>query len=698
MNLQIGSKDVKIVDNISTTKQVELVPEIKRNFKAERNAFKSPLIESSDNNENSEKSISSSTFNETKKRPEIVDNENHSIKRFKCPSSIESSNKFTNTNKIKFEIPLCILHRLKEYQKVGVEFMFNCVMGEKTSGFFGCILADEMGLGKTIQTIALMLTLKKLNVIKRIIIVTPSSLVANWNREIEKWLKDQRMYTFIADGKKTIKEFCNSLHIPIMLVSYEMFLRKKDEFRRINFDLMVLDEGHRLKNENSKIYKALMEIDCKRRVLLTGTPFQNDLYEFFAVVNMVNPGILGSYDDFKFEYEQPIRAGVMQDSSEELSSIATEKSMELQEKSSKFIIKRDQIEIGHELPQKQEMIVVIRPSILQQKMIEALLEFYCNRNETETDNFTSLEIITVMKKICNHPHLISKENEKENFLLNEVFNEFPQQQFFNFSIPKSGKLKVLSSLLDDIKMKNERVVIASYYTKTLDMLQQTLFKKQMSFVRLDGSTKTQDRMKIVNQFNDKDSETFCFLLSSKSGGVGLNLIGASRLILYDCDWNPANDAQVCARIFRQGQTKNVFIYRFITCGTIEEKILQRQISKNTLGEAIFDIDSISNNPGNMFNDSEIKELFNINSNIFIECQTHEIIGCKCQCFGEFPDITIENEDISGCEGEEENTKHELMTYQHYKSPYDEDSMEIIGLKDDMDEIVFLFHKISGQFE
>lgn len=693
MNIQIGSRDVKVVDNISSIKSSPVpVKEMRKttDFKVDKNAFKSPLIELNDENEKSIPSSSSS------KRPTSSDNEIHSSKRFKCPLNDESSNKST-TNEKQFEIPSSVLRHLKEYQKEGVEFMFDSVMGKSTCGFYGCILADEMGLGKTLQTLALMLTLRKLNVAKRVLIVSPSSLVANWNREIEKWLKDQRIFTFVADGKKTIKEFANSIHIPIMLVSYEMLLRQKEDIKKITFDLMILDEGHRMKNDDSKTYKAIEEFKCLRRVLLTGTPFQNDIREFFSIVNLVNPGIFGRYEDFRLHYEIPILRSQNVNATEEEIEISREKTLEIQEKSSSFMIRRTQSEIEHELPMKQELIVLVRPSQLQQNLITRLLEFY-NSNQSIVD-FTPLEIITIMKKICNHPYLMSNQNEKENRLITELFSEFFQRQTFNFPIAKSGKLKVVSSLLDDINEKQEKVVIVSYSTKTLDMLEFTLVKKNLKFTRLDGSTKTQERSKIVNDFNNPNSETFCFLLSAKSGGVGLNLVGASRLILFDCDWNPANDAQACARIFRQGQTQNVFIYRFITCGTIEEKILQRQISKNTLGEAIFDTTTISNNLGNMFNESETRELFNIESHNFLDCNTHELIGCKCDGFGEVPESNFDNEeDFESSTKTETVNIHELMKYEHYKKPFDETFLCEIGLGNIEDEIVFLFRRTVGEFE
>lgn len=604
-------------------------------------------------------------------------------------------------------VPESVAKHLKEYQKEGVEFLYNSVMGFTIQNYCGCILGDEMGLGKTVQTLALILTLLKTgpysaSVVKRIVIVTPSSLVANWDAEINKWLKDDRVFTFVVDGKQSIQQFVNSRHIPIMLVSYEMFTKHVAEIKAIAFDLMICDEGHRLKNEGLKLYQQLTQLKCRRRILLTGTPFQNSVHEYFALINFVNPRIFGSYEDFKVEYEIPIFQAQEPDADEEDREIGDKKKRAMFELTSKFMIARSLDHIQGQLPLKQELIVFVRPSKTQKNIISSLLTFY-KEKAILSASLKSLEFISMLKKVCNHPNLLLSINatEHEKEVIRELFPDSLTNRSFGFSPNMSGKLETLNVLLEDLFVKNEKVVLASYSTKALDMLVGTMQKKDYKFLRLDGKTKTSDRMKIVNKFNDPDSEVFCLLLSAKSGGTGLNLVGASRLVLFDSDWNPVNDAQACARIFREGQKRNVFIYRFVTCGTIEEKIWQRQISKGTLGETVVDMEAVAGSSGNNFSDAEVKQLFNLESKDFEECQTHELMGCKCPCDGSVPDVELtDDESYSSVDTKKKAPAmkiHELMRFEHHKFPFDQEVLAEIGLAKAEPRIPFIFRNRCGNF-
>jgi DNA repair and recombination protein RAD54B len=424
-------------------------------------------------------------------------------------------------------VPVVVAKHLKDYQREGVEFLYESVMGFTMNNYYGCILSDEMGLGKTLQTLSLVVTLLKGGpysecVAKRVLIVTPSSLVANWNQEVSKWLKDERVYTFVVDGKTNIQQFSNSRHIPIMLISYEMFLKRSSEINSINFDLLICDEGHRLKNMNLKIYKELDRISCSRRILITGTPFQNNLSEYFAIMNFVNPGIFGTYEDFRVEYELPILRGQQDDATEEEQEIQSERSGQMYELIAKFIIRRTQEKISKELPLKQELVVFIRPSKQQQDVISALMNFY-NEQDGLAKPLMPFDIIIMLKKVCNHPNLFFSPNptEREKEVTKLLFPEALSKKTFGFNIQRSGKLLALSALLADLSLKKERIVVVSYSTQALDMLASLMQIKSYEFLRLDGSTKTQDRTKIVKNFNDPEFNVFCLLLSSKSGGTGL---------------------------------------------------------------------------------------------------------------------------------------------------------------------------------
>ena len=624
---------------------------------------------------------------------------------------------------------------LKDYQKEGVRFLYSCVMGISSENFKGCILvnmhtstlllhinlkliliqADEMGLGKTLQTITLMFTLLRSgpyseNIAKRVLIVTPSSLVGNWDKEIMKWLKDERIFTFIVDGKKTVENFHQSQKIPIMIVSYEMFLKHSKEIENIKFDLIICDEGHRLKSAELKLNLALTKIDCERRVLLTGTPFQNCIQEFFTLINFVNPGILGSYQEFKTEYELPILYSQQPTATEDQQLEAEQKKQELNDIISKFILRRTQDVIYSHLPKKQEIVVFIKPTKNQQDLTKTLINLY-ESSENLSKNIQALEMIIYLKKVCNHPHLLqtSTSNKvRELEILKAMFPDLTnQQKSITYSSNFSAKLNVLMDLLSEIKQKHEKVVVVSYSTQALDMLMLLCSKLDYKQIRLDGSTKTSERMKLVEQFNDPESETFVFLLSAKSGGVGLNLIGASRLIIFDMDWNPANDLQAAARIFREGQKKNVFIYRLLTMGTIEEKIYQRQLTKCALSDSVCDIAAVGG--GNKFSDDELKELFSTNDEYFNNCQTHYLMDCQCNANGNIPSIVekdfLDDEvfdnpfDSQFCISKKRPKTvfklHQLMKYEHHIFPFDETMLKELGLEKCQHLIPFIFRNQSS---
>ncbi|RMC15154.1 hypothetical protein DUI87_07336 [Hirundo rustica rustica] len=390
-----------------------------------------------------------------------------------------------------------IANNLRPHQKEGIIFLYECVMGMRVSGRFGAILADEMGLGKTLQCIALIWTLLRQGpygckpLLKRALVVTPGSLVKNWKKEFQKWLGSERIKVFTVDQDHKVEEFIRSPLYSVMIISYEMLLRSLDQIQAVEFNLLICDEGHRLKNSTIKTTTALTSLSCERRIILTGTPIQNDLQEFYALIEFVNPGILGSLSTYRKIYEEPI------------------------------VRSRE-------------------PSATEEKSCDPMSEEY-----------------------------------DESSLYEGVIDVFPQDYTSDtFSETDSGKLQ---------------------------------------------------RQHIVDTFNSKFSSAFIFLLSSKAGGVGLNLVGASHLILYDIDWNPATDIQAMARVWRDGQKHTVHIYRLLTTGSIEEKIYQRQISKQDLSGAVVDLSKTSEHTH--FSIEELKNLFTLHEDS--SCVTHDLLECDC---------------------------------------------------------------------
>ncbi|XP_059139437.1 DNA repair and recombination protein RAD54B-like [Physella acuta] len=526
---------------------------------------------------------------------------------------------------------------LRQHQREGVLFLYECIMGMRNYEGLGAILADDMGLGKTLQCIALIWTLLKQGpyggkpVLKKVLIVTPGSLVKNWYEEFKKWLGTERLNVYAVSTDHRADDFVKSRIHPVLVISYEMLVRSYQLIEELAFDLVICDEGHRLKNTATRTTALMMNLACQRRVVLTGTPVQNDLQEFYTLVNFCNPGVLGTSASFSRVYEDTILASRQPNATPEQEELGAERSQELARLTQMFLLRRTQEMNQDFLPPKVELVLFCRPSPLQLLLYKHLIQSKVVSqlmSSRQVAGSPHLVCIGALKQLCNHPALIfnkiSQPSDQQNSLYDGVSAYLPEN--FEVSVEDSGKLHVLSALLSSIwhDTAQEKVVLASSHTKTLDLLQEFFRTSGYSFVRLDGQTPTNQRQDLVNKFNNQYSNHRIFLLSTKAGGVGLNLIGASRLILYDIDWNPANDLQAMARVWRDGQKRRVHIYRLLTTGTIEEKIYQRQITKQGLSGAVMDNEKMTSV---QFSPEDLKDLFSLDETT--ECYTHSKLGCLC---------------------------------------------------------------------
>ncbi|XP_072780929.1 DNA repair and recombination protein RAD54B isoform X3 [Taeniopygia guttata] len=590
-----------------------------------------------------------------------------------------------------------IANNLRPHQKEGIIFLYECVMGMRVSSRFGAILADEMGLGKTLQCIALVWTLLRQGpygckpVLKRALVVTPGSLVKNWKKEFQKWLGNERIKVFAVDQDHKVEEFISSPLYSVMIISYEMLLRSSDQIEAVEFNLLICDEGHRLKNSTIKTTTALTSLSCERRIILTGTPIQNDLQEFYALIEFVNPGILGSLSTYRKIYEEPIVRSREPSATEEEKELGEKRAAELTRLTGLFILRRTQEVINKFLPPKKESIIFCRPTTLQLELYRKLLgsRVITSCLQGRLENSPHLICIGALKKLCNHPCLLFKaikekscdpmsEEYDESSLYEGVIDVFPQDYTSDtFCETDSGKLQVLVKLLAAIHELNssERVVLVSNYTQTLNVLQDVCKHYGYSYTRLDGHTPVSQRQHIVDTFNSKFSPAFIFLLSSKAGGVGLNLVGASHLILYDIDWNPATDIQAMARVWRDGQKHSVHIYRLLTTGSIEEKIYQRQISKQDLSGAVVDLSKTSEHTH--FSIEELKNLFTLHEDS--SCVTHDLLECDCMGKVDHQNTSSEKPPLSrSCQLEQNHGKpnskkplsmSQLMQWKHFSGQH-----------------------------
>jgi DNA repair and recombination RAD54-like protein len=554
----------------------------------------------------------------------------------------------------------------------------------------GCILADDMGLGKTLQAIALLWTMLKQGArcghpVSRAIIVTPTSLIFNWQAELKKWLGDRvksvaLMCTSRADVLSGIREFLSPRrgHPDVLIISYETFRLHVSQFddRPDCCDLMILDEAHRMKNGDCLTTRTLDSIPCTRRLLLTGTPMQNDLKEFYAMMNFTNHGCVGkTASAFSKKYGRAIVAAQEPDASDGEQKRGAKASNALALVVNEFVLRRTNALLADHLPDRVTFVVCIRPTPLQ---VALYSHFVAAKIAAQSQR--ALPCITILKKICNHPKLVwdavGGASSVSAHGLRECVECFPEgyggdanrrggargsRRSQNVDPNLSGKFGVLAAMLAELRATtDDRIVVVSNYVEQLELVGKLCRAKKYPFVCLDGSTTARKRQQHVNDFNDKSSDVMVFLLSAKAGGCGLNLIGGNRLVLFDPDWvrgvlraqrawrralthlallappsllagalqNPAIDKQVAGRVWRDGQTKRTFIYRFVTTGTIEEKVYQRQLMKEGLQTLVVD----QKEAGTAWSTEGVKDIFQLHLDTASE--THDELHCvRCGYIG-----------------------------------------------------------------
>ena len=533
---------------------------------------------------------------------------------------------------------------LRPHQIEGVKFMYKCVTGMIEEKANGCIMADEMGLGKTLQCITLMWTLLKQSpdagkpTIQKAVIACPSSLVRNWANELVKWLGPDAITPFAIDGKASKEELTSQLRQwaiasgravtrPVIIVSYETLRLNVEELKNTQIGLMLCDEGHRLKNGDSQTFTALNSLNVSRRVILSGTPIQNDLSEYFSLISFANPDLLGTRLEFRKRYELPILKGRDAAGTDADRQKGDDCLKELLTIVNKFIIRRTNDILSKYLPVKYEHVVFCNLAPFQLDLYNYFISSPDIKALLRGKGSQPLKAIGMLKKLCNHPDLLNLSDDLpgcEKFFPEDYIPKDARGRDRDVKPWYSGKMQVLDRMLARIRQDtNDKIVLISNYTQTLDMFDKLCRSRGYGSLRLDGTMNVTKRQKLVDKFNDPNGEEFVFLLSSKAGGCGLNLIGANRLVLFDPDWNPAADQQALARVWRDGQKKDCFVYRFIGTGTIEEKIFQRQSHKQSLSSCV--VDSAEDVERHFTLDS-LRELFQYHGETTSD--THDTFKCK----------------------------------------------------------------------
>ncbi|MBK8808133.1 MAG: DEAD/DEAH box helicase [Bacteroidales bacterium] len=440
---------------------------------------------------------------------------------------------------------------LRDYQQAGL----NWLVFISKFGFGGC-LADDMGLGKTVQILALLSHLKtKTSTEKTHLVICPTTLLFNWQKEIEKFTP--HLSYIIHWGTNRNIDAAEWKTKDIVLTSYGTITNDIAQLSEINFGAVIIDESQAIKNVESLRYKAVCLLKAEYRYAMTGTPIENNTLELFAQMNFLNPGLLGSENYFKNHFAIPIEKGLEKNKATELKKIIKP-----------FIIRRTKEVVAKELPEKTEMVLYCEMGAEQRKIYDSFIYAFRSKILQTIDSqgmnnarFSILEALLKARQICDSPSLLALDE----FKCNESIKA--------------------DELLRNIKEKthNHKVLVFSQFIGMLDIIKKRLEKEKISYSYLDGQTR--DRQKAVEQFTN-DDKIRVFLISLKAGGVGLNLCVADYVYLVDPWWNPAVEAQAIDRTHRIGQDKKVFAYRMICKDTIEEKILQLQEKKKHLSEDI----------------------------------------------------------------------------------------------------------------
>ena len=531
-------------------------------------------------------------------------------------------------------IPKFIGKHLRPHQLEGVRFLYSRALGLAEAGRTGAILADEMGLGKTIQVIAFICTCLPCTGpglgIQKVLITVPSSLVLNWEQEFKKWTFIHIQRTILLPSKKDcaslIREFGARKSPGVIICSYELARKYAKQLRAVGPGLLVCDEGHRLKQAegNTKTINALNSIDCRHKVLLTGTPMQNDLQEFYALVNFVIPGYLGELRAFKNIFETAVLKGRDAGASEEEKEQGQMRMEELQKRCRGFILRRTAEVNKKFLPPRTDLVVFCKlQSPGQETLYKAAISGSDVRKATHGSGCCGTEVLGLMRKvraICSHPFLVGLEDGTEAGV-----GKSPS----SVSAGESGKMVCMLALVSTILARGEAVVLVSGFVKVLRLCKvllegdPNLCGRDLNIGTIDGSMDAQSRQDAVQALNSGLCKVL--LLSARAGGAGLNLIGASHLVLIDSDWNPAIDEQAKARVWRDGQKLPVFIYRLLSTGTIEEKIFQRQLVKGELGVAVAaegQTEKTKHSNASKFSQEELRALFSYSHT---ECDTRDAL-------------------------------------------------------------------------
>uniref|UniRef100_A0A672YBB0 RAD54 like 2 n=1 Tax=Sphaeramia orbicularis TaxID=375764 RepID=A0A672YBB0_9TELE len=612
---------------------------------------------------------------------------------------------------------------VKPHQIGGIRFLYDNLIESleryKTSSGFGCILAHSMGLGKTLQVISFIDILLRNTEAHTVLAIVPVNTLQNWMTEFNLWLPSQEALSpdidpTLVTGRTFKVHILNDEHKTtlarakvvedwskdggVLLMGYEMYrlLSMKKSFvmgkkrkskkpvgpiiidldeedrqqelmkgiekaiARPGPDVVICDEGHRIKNYHASTSQALKNIRSRRRVVLTGYPLQNNLIEYWCMVDFVRPDFLGTRQEFSNMFERPILNGQCMDSTPQDVRLMRYRSHVLHSLLEGFVQRRGHDVLRDQLPSKEEHVILVRLSPIQRALYTEFMKRFREAGNTGWLGLNPLKAFCVCCKIWNHPDVLYEALQKENQSneqdldldditsasnprpapsaglkakvadssnskvnstlpplnpsqdrANQVITyEWAKDIMFNYQtgvLENSAKMVLLFHLIDESVRRRDKILVFSQSLSTLTVIEDFLSKRPMptdittsdtqnpnwvrnlNYYRLDGSTSASERERLINQFNDPENNTaWVFLLSTRAGCLGVNLIGANRVVVFDASWNPCHDAQAVCRVYRYGQKKPCCIYRLVCDFTLEKKIYDRQVSKQGMSDRVVD--------------------------------------------------------------------------------------------------------------
>ncbi|KAL3346085.1 hypothetical protein AABB24_024836 [Solanum stoloniferum] len=480
-------------------------------------------------------------------------------------------------------VPLLTGGKLKSYQLKGVKWLISLWQ----NGLNG-ILADQMGLGKTIQTIAFLAHLKGNGLDGPYLVIAPLSTLSNWLNEMERFVPSINAIIYHGDKKQRdeirMKHMPRTIgpNFPIVITSYEIAMSDTRKFlRHYSWKYLVVDEGHRLKNSKCKLIKELKLLPIENKLLLTGTPLQNNLAELWSLLNFILPDIFSSHDEFESWFDLSGKFSNESEKEEMEERRRAQVVAKLHAILRPFLLRRLKVDVEQMLPRKKEIILYATLTDYQKKFQEHLinrtLEGYLIENVSTGNGFKGRlnNLMIQLRKNCNHPDLLESIFNGSNFYP-------PVEQI----VEQCGKFRLLDRLLSKLFARKHKVLIFSQWTRVLDLMDYYFSERGFDVCRIDGSVKLDERKRQIKEFNDVSSKFRIFLLSTRAGGLGINLTAADTCILYDSDWNPQMDLQAMDRCHRIGQTKPVHVYRLSTALSVEGRILKRAFSKLKLEHVV----------------------------------------------------------------------------------------------------------------